>query len=216
MKPLIAIKSCGRDAANGFNQAIRDTWKKDARCDSYFFLGRTGSPQHADEVVLDCPDDYRGLPYKTKAICEWAWNKDYTHVFLCDTDTFVSPEKLLDSGFENYDYVGHFNSPRGIPNAVYGKCYSWASGGSGYWLSREAMKLVADSDQDSTCPVSGVPCEDLLVGQVLGPLIAQNAIIVSHDPRYSGEIARHYLSQSAERSFDPAWMYQQYSGRVNK
>ena len=140
IRPLIAVKSCWRESGNGFNRAVRDTWGKDVKgADVGFFLGRFGLAGREAEIVLDCPDDYNGLPYKTKAICKWVWNHDYTHLFACDTDTFVMPERLLNSGFENYDYVGHFNGPRGIPNVVYGKCYSWASGGSGYWLSRKAM-----------------------------------------------------------------------------
>ena len=222
VRPLIAVKSCQRDSENGFNRAVRETWGQDVKAaDFRFFLGHEPAYSRWDEVYLGCPDDYNGLPYKTKAICEWAWGRDYTHVYLCDSDTFVMPERLLNSGFENYDYVGHFNGPRGIPNVVYGKCYSWASGGSGYWLSRKAMQIVKDADpaKVSACPLTNVPCEDVFVGQVLGPLIATNDIIVSHDPRYGEgydacnyktEITSHYRSQSAEREFDPEWMRRHY------
>ena len=223
IRPLIAVKSCQRDAANGFNTAVRETWAKDAKdADVRFFIGRAYRLFHwDDEVILSCPDDYNGLPYKTKAICQWAWNHDYTHLFACDTDTFLMPERLLNSGFENYDYVGHFNGSRGIPNVVYGKCYSWASGGSGYWLSRKAMKIVKDADPAklSACPLTAIPCEDLWVGQVLGPLIATNDIIVSHDPRYASgydeqnyktEISSHHCSQAANRAFDPEWLRKHY------
>ena len=171
---------------------FRDTWARDVSgADVIFFLGdsrATDTWQLAnDQISLECPDDYNGLPYKTKAICKWAWDRDYTHIFLCDSDTFLMPARLLDSGFENFDYVGHFNGARGIPNAIYGSLYSWASGGSGYWLSRRAMEIVADSDPIplSICPISKIPCEDLSSGQLMGPLITSNAIIVSHDPRYA-------------------------------
>lgn len=226
VRPLIAIKSCWRDAENGFNQAVRDTWARDVSgADVIFFLGdsrATDTWQLAnDQISLECPDDYNGLPYKTKAICQWAWDRDYTHAFFCDTDTYVVPDRLLDSGFEQYDYVGHFNGARGIPNAIYGSLYSWASGGSGYWLSQQAMKIVADSDPIplSICPISKIPCEDLWSGQLMGPLIANNTIIVSHDPRYASgydeqnyktEISSHYCSTAANRQFDPEWQRRHY------
>ena len=224
LRILIAVKSCARDAENGFNQTIRETWGKDVRgADLRFFLGQGAVARKEDEVLLDCPDDYRSLPYKTKAICKWAWYASYDFVFLCDSDTFVMPERLLASGFWNYDYVGHFNGPGAEPNAVYGQLHAWAAGGSGYWLSREAMGMVMlGNPQKSICPVSEVPCEDIMVGQVLGPLIATNTIIVSHDPRYAlsfredykVEISAHYGSESAERVFDPSWMKKHYE--VNK
>jgi len=222
LKVLIGLKSCWRDTENGFNQAVRDTWAQDVKgADVRFFVGSLPVSPKWDEVGLECPDDYNGLPWKTKAICQWAWDQDYTHVFLCDSDTFLMPARLLDSGFENFDYVGHFNGARGIPNAIYGSLYSWASGGSGYWLSRQAMKIVADSDPIplSICPISKIPCEDLLIRPLMGPLIANNTIIVSHDPRYASgydeqnyktEISSHYCSTAANRKFDPEWMRRHY------
>lgn len=222
MKVLVAISSCGRDTKNGFNQAVRDTWLKDLRGADYkFFLGRDVASAREDEIVVDAPDDYRSLPWKTKALLQWALDCGYDYVWKADTDTYVVPDRLLHSGFANHDYIGHFNAELGNPNIVYGKCFTWASGGSGYWLSRRAAEHVVKHDPIplSLCPVLNIPCEDLWVGQVLGPKIADGTFKAKHDPRYASgfdeidfrtEISSHFCSEGAGRSFDVEWMYKHY------
>jgi hypothetical protein len=226
MKILIAILSCVRDTGNGFNQAVRETWLKDLNGADYcFFLGRGAKirpDDYPDEFILDCPDDYLGLPYKTKALLKAA--SDYEYIFKVDTDTYVVPDRLLQSDFYNYDYVGHFNGAIGVPNVIYGKCYSWASGGSGYWLSKKAAEIVANAEvlPSSICPISKIPCEDLWIGQVLGPSIEKGIITAHHDSRYAAgfrddhrtEITSHFCSEGANRKFETFWMFEHH--RVNK
>lgn len=228
MKVLLAIKSCARDAENGFNDAIRDTWLRGLTGANYVFvLGRGARHTKPDELILPCPDDYYGLPYKTKSLLQWSVGQDFDYTFLCDTDTYVHTPRLLHSGFANSDYVGWFNGPVGINRAVYGRCYAWASGGSGYWLSKQAAKLVADADPmgpgkfqlpQCICPELKIPCEDLWVGQVLGPEIEAQHLSAFHDTRYyrgfnldyKVDISAHYCSAGHNRSFDPEWMYKHH------
>lgn len=174
---LLASKSCQRDAGNGLNQTIRDTWGKDVQgADLKFFVGRGAIPLKDDEVKLDCADDYESLPHKTKAICKWMLERDYGFIFLCDTDTYVRPDRLLASGFEQYDFMGSFNGPIGVPNAMQEKYWAWCSGGNGYWLSRRAAELVADAQSD------GDWAEDRITGQILGPYIHRGELkAFSHD-----------------------------------
>jgi len=183
-KLAICLKSCHRDLDAGFHSAIRETWGQDAKAsgvDVFFFLGRDAMQQEtrqlrryvSGEVVLDCPDDYDSLPFKTRRICQWVMNKMFTHVFLCDTDTYVNVKNLLKTGFEKYDYLGKFlvGEPGGAPfnyTDEYGSRFDqfrgWASGGFGYFLSRKAVDIVAD-----TRPA--VWAEDAYVGQSLAPAL---------------------------------------------
>ena len=163
MKILLSINSCVKFARNGSNQALRDTWlqgmAKYNRVDYKFFIG-DGTPTHDDDIMLsklgDCPprfagvekvetyipqvdevmlpvpDDYRHLPCKVKSSLHWAVNLHYQYIFKCFADTYVDIERLLSSGFEAHDYTGRW----------YG---GYAVGGSGYWVSNKAAKVVADA-----------------------------------------------------------------------
>jgi hypothetical protein len=212
-KALIAIAGCERDARNGYNQAIRDTWKKAVSgADFLFFVGQGDIPLASDEIRIAAPDDYKSLPYKTKAILNWSIEHGYDHTFKCDTDTFVYPSRLLASGFENYDYSGWFN---GVPNQ---RCvtdrqwYTWASGGIGYWLSRKAAQIVVAQEPHHWA-------EDLWVGQVL----SHKPISIFHDPRYWTEDINTQISihlgfgkqaEGAKRSYSTQQMYEKYQKAV--
>jgi hypothetical protein len=191
LKLLVAIKSSRKDLEAGHHQAIRETWGKDFPfgADVRFFLAQTNINQTKDEVQLFIPDDgYDGLPFKTRAICHWMVGKTYTHVFLCDNDTFLIPSKLLKSGFEQYDYCGYINETQKgnietgerFPytderNNFYPEAYPWASGGYGYFLSRNAAREVA-----SAMPMTWA--EDMFVGQVLGPEVFQARLTAANIP----------------------------------
>src|SRR3990172_12833817 len=110
MRPLIAVMSCGRDALNGCHRAIRCTWVTQVPngIEYRIFVGRGEQPLEPDEVRLDVPDDYNGLVLKSQAIRRWALDQGYDFVFKADRDTYIAPVRLLKSGFEKHDYVGHF------------------------------------------------------------------------------------------------------------
>ena len=131
-KALVAITSCHKHRA--WQSAQRETWLPELRCDYRFFLGNPpGVDAEQDEVFLNCPDDYSSLFYKTQGLVRWAVVRGYDYLYKCDVDTLVNPSNLLSSGFEKYDYSGGRNG-------------HFASGGSGYWLSRKAMEIVANSE----------------------------------------------------------------------
>ena len=206
----IAVKSCVQHRDAGFHQAIRDTWG--ASLDVKFFLG--GPSAASDEISLDCPDDYHSLPLKTKAICQWAVGQDVEHVFLCDTDTFLLPNKLLSCGFENYDYVGKIDRPLGSRRRYiavdrdglmleYPFAFPWASGGFGYFLSRKAFTIIANS-----APYGWA--EDLWVGQVLGPRYETGEIKMLHvgAEEYSWHFPSHVFKSGYDLKF--GWMYKMF------
>ena len=221
MTLVIAVKSCQKDLEAGAHNVIRSTWGADAKgtgIDVRFFVGASNTPKYEqDEVHVKCDDSYIALPYKTREICRWVMGKKVDYLLLCDTDTYLMIKYVLTSGFEKWDYFGSFRcwAPREIrryehadPNGVseiIEQCFSYASGGRGYFLSRAAASEIAD-----TTPTSW--CEDVWVGQVLGPLIAENKLTVEStlNNSYTGnQYAVHFEGRwNGNPPYDPksGWM----------
>lgn len=153
MKILIAVLTCHRYRMRADSQ--RQTWVKDVRgADVRFFLGNGEGQQLMDEVWLDVPDDYKGLPAKTRAMCAWADQQGYDFVLKLDDDTYLAAERALNSDFAKHDYTGRLRGPSGDYAAPY-------ASGFAYWLSRKAMKIIAAAD------LGNHAAEDRLVGNVL-------------------------------------------------
>jgi len=214
---LVAIKSCLVDLDRGCHDVIRSTWGAALRGRALlrFFVGaetdgRTSRVYKSDEVVVDAPNDYHSLPFKTRAICQWALGKNTTNLFLADNDTYVHVPKLLNPEYLRYDYVGKISRPLGETfsyDAVnrsgviehIDNCYPWASGGFGYFLSRDAANTIADEFPQGWA-------EDLWVGQVLGPEIAKGDLSALDVP--ANTYSLHYPSHLFKKGYDPAdkWM----------
>jgi hypothetical protein len=148
-----------RDWMRGDHEVIRETWGSfvPKNVDLKFFMGddqpRWLLNPSPDEITLRCPDLYLDLPHKTKAIAAYAYKEGYDFAFLCDNDTFVHPEKLLTSGFQKYDWSGHF--------WTYDGKNKYFHGGYGYWLSKRAMSVIKNSE------VGEAKFEDGWVGDML-------------------------------------------------
>ncbi len=217
MKLTIAVKSCIQHLEDGYHDVIRQTWGKDAKSlgiDVRFFTGDSYRRHEADEVFLDCPDDYNSLPWKTKAICQWAFGKATDHIFLCDTDTFLIPKKLLACGYQSYDYVGKIDKPLGETFSyrtvsrdgvieAHQNIYPWASGGYGYFLSRTAFAHVAETNPKGWA-------EDFNVGQQLGPMYVMGEISMLHTP--GEDYSWHFPAQKYNSGYDLKfnWMQEMY------
>jgi hypothetical protein len=213
---LLAVKSCQRDLEAGHHKTIRETWGQDLPdVDLRFFVGR-GAPHMMDELSVDVPDDYDSLPVKTRAILNWSSTTGrYDHVFLCDTDTFLIPRKLMACGFQNWDYCGRFGkspavgttfSTRDARGNAIEQCHPWASGGLGYFLSRKAAAIVAEAE-----PMSWA--EDLSVGQILGPRIQSGEITATDIDGFDAGISWHYPAHRLGWDKDakvPLWMKKMY------
>lgn len=218
MRLLIAIKSCQEHRLAGHHGSILNTWGKDvpSDVDLRFFIGDAGrfEPKSDQTVCLGCPDEYAGLPRKTKAILGWSLWNGYDYTFLCDTDTFVIPNHLLRCGFESWDYSGRFGPSPQIgttfeyrdEHQTIEKCHPWASGGIGYFLSRKAAELVARS-----WPTQWA--EDLHVGQVLGPHIQAGEITAADIPDFECNISWHFPQRKYRCKYDPRlrWMETMYN-----
>lgn len=170
-KILIGIVACHNHLERV--QAQRDSWIKHIPPDvSYkFFFGHGDRELNHDEIGLDVDDDYFHLVHKVRAMCQWAIAHDYTNLFKCDTDTWIFPDRLIsNSDFGKYDYIGleGFRATR-----------SYAMGGPGYWLSRKAMEIVANSNLYLAAGANRIS-EDVYVGKML----RSHGISLHIDSRY--------------------------------
>ena len=222
MKALIGVMSCERDAANGGHDAIRKTWatRMVDGLDYKIFMGQGSRALAPDEERLDVPDDYSHLPEKSQAMRKWSLERGYEFMFKSDRDTYLSPRRLLDSGFEKHDYSGHFPmypsegyipadghdlseycDPRGV--------YPYASGGCGYWTSRRAMEAIAAAPLDwKRLDNRGVPAEDLWIPNILYPLGMRgyhNPRYMFHGDRLVGDYITVHLSKGTG-CYEPSWM----------
>ena len=131
---------------------------------------------------------------------------------MCDTDTFLLPNKLLSCGFEDYDYVGKIDRPLGQTfgytaidrdgvKTFNPRSYPWASGGYGYFLSRKAFEIVASAT------VIGW-AEDMIVGNLLGARYESGEIKMLHTPAevYSWHFPSHFFHQGYDNDLGFAWM----------
>jgi len=178
MKYLIAISSCYDFEKNGSNDAMRETWLPDVGkfpgLEYRFFFGYGQGAESAD-LLGDCillpevPDDYGHLTYKTRDSLKWAHERDFDFVLRAFPDTYIRVDRLMASGFRDFDYWGDFRGDASVNMLEHGRAQNYASGGPGYWLSKRAYSLLIDF------PVLGVwrdeltpYVEDLWVGNVLG------------------------------------------------
>lgn len=222
MKLIVCVKSCQEHLERGDHQVVRETWGKDAKAlgiDVRFFMGSEMKKYEQDETHLRCPDDYNGLPFKTREICRWALGKRLDHILICDTDTFIIPKKLLSCGYEKYDYAGKISRPIGqtfsyrdidrqgaIEN--HPNCYPWASGGYGYFLSRAAIQEIAYEYPTSRA-------EDLWVGQIMGKIADEGLLSILDIPPQT--YSWHFpVAEYEGNNYDPKfkWMEKMY-GRTD-
>jgi hypothetical protein len=170
MKPIndcLVIERKGMDFKTFRPPFIRETWWKDvpSDVDKKFFYGIAANHRPAldDEVFLPVRDGYIYLPYKTRALCQWAIERDYTHVFKADDDSFAFVSRLLNSGFEKYPWVGRYNGG------------DFIAGGPGYWLDRSAMAVVA---------AAPIPHQDWAEDIWVSKVLQRAGFKPQFDPRY--------------------------------
>lgn len=209
MRLLIGIKSCQRDLENGCHDTIRRTWGRDVReADLRFFVGQGGRASSVDEVVVDAPDDYDSLPWKTREILHWSMDAQYDFTFLCDTDTFLIPSGLMNCGFEKSDVSGMFCTGHPVGSAPfdykdergeYQNVYSWPSGGRGYFVSAKAARIIIEQEPR-------VWAEDMYVGQAIGPRVQSGEIIAAELEKFVGRISWHYPRNHFETDFMAGWL----------
>lgn len=122
----------------------RRTWVADIVASGYadvrFFLGtlhRARAPWNDDEVYLDCPDDYTGIPLKVQGICAYAEEHGYDFTLKCDDDVYVVPQRFPHLPLIGAQYIGRFRPPHGD---VYPPHFA---SGFAYWMDSMCSSLVA-------------------------------------------------------------------------
>ena len=114
-----------------------------------------------DEIILQVPDGYMYLSYKTRESHRWAIERGYDYVFQCFPDTFIDIPKLVKSGFEKHDFTG-FRIGHG-----------YAAGGAGYWTSKKAVQAML-----------GFPIADWAEDRWAGDAIRAAGMKLMTDKRY--------------------------------
>lgn len=212
----VIVKSCSRDRNLGFHDVIRETWGASLAALGvnvrFAFADPTTVVRESDEINFpECPDTYLGLPTKTWYISLYANRKGFQHVFLCDNDTLINPEKLVSCGWESYDYAGYFcRGQEEVGKTFYYKdhmgqypnCNTWTSGGLGYFLSNKALRFVAAEPPT-------IWAEDMYVGQVIGPKIRSGEIKAAHIP-LDKRITWHFRKRNAFPVFTPGLLREIY------
>jgi hypothetical protein len=140
----------------------------------------------SDEVILDCEDGPESLVKKTRAICGYAMGKGLSHVLLVNAHTNVGVKEVLNAPYQAADYAGYFGERFGVqePQAFWNgqgtevieRCYGWAAGDSGIFLSRKAAGILADTHPRSSLYIDGKN-DDVWIGNVLGPLVMDGELV---------------------------------------
>jgi hypothetical protein len=144
MKILFAVKSSMKMWMEGAHKEIRKTWgfhippSEDASL-KFFFGNGAGwllGPD-LDEIHVDAPDSYEGLSLKVKEILKWSIKEGYDYTYLCDTDTFCLPHRLIQVLLNSlsFDYGGWITPWEPF----------FAFGGVGYVVSKKFAQIIVDS-----------------------------------------------------------------------
>lgn len=135
----VAIKSCQAYASR--REAQLATWLPELDADFFWILGNptpaNGGPVIMDSFSCDVSDAFENIAPKILHACHYALNENVEHLFVCDDDTYVQPKRLAESGFWNFDYVGHLR----VTGLDYNKNIPYAQG-SAYWLSARSMEQI--------------------------------------------------------------------------
>jgi len=136
----------------------------------------------ADEVIVEAPDSAMGDVKKVRRICGFISSKVISHVLIVDVNSVVNVNAALSTPYESFDYLGTFDNwgdigPRAFmkPNGeteTIERCFDFAKGEHGVFLSRRAALEVADTPLRLGSFISGSNW-DLWIGQVIGPLVGE-------------------------------------------
>lgn len=184
-KLAVLVVSCKKNRHK--QQAIRDTWAKDARLaniDVYFIEGHPEQSEAVlieDRLILPVPDTYEYLSHKIwHGVSAALHIVDANHYFKLDDDCLLNVQKLLEFAYEKFDYIGsdvNLGSRTAFDwhsTAVFNKQLAglifeidpeqtWYDGQGGYFLSRKAANLIASTP----LPKYQHILEDYATGQVM-------------------------------------------------
>jgi hypothetical protein len=166
-KLAVLVVSCRKNRHK--QQAIRDTWMKDARLaniDVYFLEGhpeQSAAVVVEDRLILPVPDTYEYLSHKIwHGVSAALRIVDADYYFKLDDDCLLNVQRLLEFAYEKFDYIGsdiNLGSRTAFDwhsTAVFNKQLAglifeidpeqtWYDGQGGYFLSRKAANLIAST-----------------------------------------------------------------------
>lgn len=208
MNLFLAIVSCWNHRYT--HDVIRETWAQNCPADYRFILGEAGNRTPSpDELALPVGDSYEKLTDKALATIGYAIDCGYDFMLHVGRDTYVDVQKILASDLEQYDYAGNCGckTPHGYfcplePMPAARSPFHYASGGTGSWLSRKAMKLILDSSIRHRA-------DDLMFGWILGthgiPLWSDWRFQKKGQALYSEFQFTLHLGRGTGR-YHPSWM----------
>jgi hypothetical protein len=171
MKILAGVYTCDKHHERA--SIVKKTYYKDfinANIDTKFIVSNKDNLVDENYLSLPCEPHYEHLPQKTFFFLKYAYDKKYDYIFKCDDDTFICVDKLLEINFNYFDYVGNFFRTTDDyeigslvdkqgweafgKNKIFNEKYRqlrkeffngvYATGGTGYFLSRNAIKIFLD------------------------------------------------------------------------
>ncbi|WP_299694785.1 glycosyltransferase [uncultured Tateyamaria sp.] len=207
--------------------ALRDSWLSDLAAMGIPYVivvGNGDGRLDGDVLHVDAPDDYEGLPAKTLATIDWVRrNTAHAHMFKIDDDCLVDAQNLFgDLSWRGCDYMGRklYRAPGQMDRTWHqAKASSergrleldkspepstYADGGSGYVLSRDAMDaaLTAADSPEGRALIQASFMEDKL----LGDLLNLGGIFLS-TPGYITSIRRRSFSEAMPVAYWNAGFY---------
>jgi hypothetical protein len=186
MNPVILVTSCRGDVEKGRQQAQRDTCFSSSAMPYRFLLGQGNTKHNEDELVLDVPDDYDSLFLKVREGFRWALENGYDYIFKCTTDVYCFTDRLLKSGFEQFDYSGRFVDNTQADWRLLVEQHKtfdlngnhiWASG-FGCWFSKRAAQQLVTAETRTQTP------EWFYDDWYTGTILAESGIQGTQDYRY--------------------------------
>ena len=149
-------------------RAMRETWA--GGCDGFLAFSTASDPRiPAMNIEHDGPEEYNNMWQKSRSIWHFAgthYLEQFDFFFIGGDDMFVIPQNLREYlGTVGDPDDGHFVGRRFKSNIYFN------SGGSGYALSRGALRKFIDHFDDQSCaPRTHSPMEDVMIAGCLSSL----------------------------------------------
>lgn len=148
MKRAILIKSCQKNL--GRSDACEATWAGELRRRGVIVAIIEGGARGDiigsgwGRVSLECGDEYNDNSFKLQmAIRAMLQFLPFDHLFICDDDTFIHPQRWL-----SHEPAGEFECrlycPQSPRDHKLNNGRPWACGGAGWWMSRRVCELYVD------------------------------------------------------------------------